>query len=69
LLVEKPYKPITNRPQLFQIIIENDIQRKLTKSSQVVNFAEHKRLHREHQDLMRAAELATTGTKDKGTRI
>jgi hypothetical protein len=69
LLVEKPYKLITNRPQLFQTIIENDIQRKLTKSSQVVNFAEHKRLHREHRDLMRAAELATTRTKDKGTRI
>jgi hypothetical protein len=69
LLVEKPYKLITNRPQLFQTIIENDIQRKLTKSSQVVNFAEHKRLHREHRDLMRAVEFATTRTKDKGTRI
>lgn len=69
MLIEKPFKLKTNVPPLFKAIITNDVQRRLTKSSPVVNFAEHKRLHREHQDLMKAAELATAGTKNKGTKI
>lgn len=56
-------------PKLFQSIIDNDEARRLTKSSAVVIFADAKQLHREHQDLMRAAEKATAGTKDKGTKI
>jgi hypothetical protein len=56
-------------PKLFKAIIANDEQRRLTKSSQVVNFAEARRLTMEHRDFMRAAEKATAGTKDKGTRI
>lgn len=69
--------PITERkpvlvealPPLFQAIIENDEQRLLIKNSPVVNFAEAKRLAREHRDFMVAAEKATAGTKDKGTAL
>jgi hypothetical protein len=63
---EKPFKLKTNVPPLFMAIIENDEQRRLTKSSPLVSFAEHKRLHIQHQDYIRAAEKATAGTKDKG---
>lgn len=62
-------------PALFKSIIANDEQRRLTKSSPVVSFTEHKRLYREHMDFMRAAELATAGTnggkppKNKGKNI
>jgi hypothetical protein len=56
-------------PPLFKTIMENDEQRRLTKSSPVVNFAEHKRLYREHKDLMKEAELRLAGTKDKGKTI
>lgn len=69
MLTEKPYKLIANRPQLFQTIIENDEQRRLTKSSQVVNFAEHKNLKKTHEYLMKEAELRLAGTKDKGRSI
>ena len=68
-LVEKPFKLKTNVPPLFKSIIVNANLRRLTKYSAVVNFAEHKRLTIEHRDLMKAAELATAGTKDKGTKI
>jgi len=69
MLIEKPWKQKTNVPPLFKTIIENDAARRLTKSSPVVNFLEHRRLDREHKDLMKAAELATAGTKNKGTLI
>ena len=69
MLVEKPFKLTVNKPPLFRHIEQNDGMRRLTKSSPVVNFAEHRRLHIEHKDLMKAAELATAGTKNKGTTI
>ena len=68
-LVEKPFKLTQSIPPLFKSIITNDRLRRLTKSSPVVNFAEHKRLRIEHQDLVKAAELVTAGTKDKGTKL
>jgi hypothetical protein len=69
MLREKPYVQAQSIPGLFKAIIQNDELRRLTKSSQVVNFAEHKRLRVEHMDYMRAAEKATAGTKNKGTEI
>lgn len=69
MLTERPLKLPQSIPTLFRSIIENDEHRRLTKSSPVVNFAEHKRLRIEHQDLMKAAEAATAGTKNKGTEI
>lgn len=56
-------------PALFRTIIENDEQRRLTKSSPVVSFADAKRLHVEHQDFMRATEKVADGTKDKGKKL
>jgi hypothetical protein len=58
-----------NIPPLFKSIMENDEQRRLTKSSPVVSFADAKRLIVEHKDFMRAAEKATAGTKDKGAQL
>lgn len=59
-------KALPKLPPLFTAIIENDEQRRITKASAVVKFAEFKRLQTEHKDFMRAAEKATAGTKDKG---
>lgn len=69
MLVEKPWKPKVSTPALFKEIMHNDVQRRLTKSSPVVSFAEHKRLHVQHQDLMKAAERVTAGTKNNGKNI
>jgi hypothetical protein len=69
MLVEKPWKQPCSTPALFKTIVENDRLRMLTKRSAVVSFAEHKRLKIEHVDLMRAAEKAIAGTKNKGTSI
>lgn len=55
-----------NVPPLFMEIIKNDEQRGITKACPVVSFKDAKQLHIEHRDLMRAAEKATAGTKDKG---
>ena len=69
MLKEKPFALKENKPALFKTIEQNDTLRRLTKSSPVVNFAEHRRLHIEHKDLMKAAELRLARTKDKGTTI
>lgn len=69
MIVEKPLVRICSRPALFTAIINNDEQRRLTARSPVVKFAEFKRLQREHQDFMRAAEKATAGTKNKGSSL
>lgn len=69
MLTEKPWKQPCSTPQLFKEIMQNDVQRRLTKSSPVVSFAEHKRLHVQHKDLMKAAERVTAGTKDNGKNI
>lgn len=71
MLVEKP-GPVrlkTNVPALFQQIIHNDEQRRITKASQVVSLEAHKRLTQQHKDYMRTAEQYVFGTKDKGTKI
>lgn len=69
MLKERPFKLKANKPALFKEIENNDVQRRLTKSSPVVSFAEHKRLSIQHKDLMKAAELRLAGTKNKGTTI
>jgi hypothetical protein len=69
MLNAKDFKLKTNVPPLFKQIINNDVQRRLTKSSPVVSFAEHKRLKIEHQDLMIAAEIVVAGTKNNGKTL
>lgn len=69
MLVEKSLTPNLKLPALFQAIIENDEQRRITKQAPVVSFTEAKRLIIEHRDFMRAAEKATAGTKDKGNAL
>lgn len=69
MLNARPFKLKQSIPPLFKEIIQNDELRRLTKSSEVVNFAESRRLHTQHKDLMKAAELWLAGTKDKGTKI
>lgn len=58
MLVRKP-KTMQSIPAVFKAIIQNDVQRRITKEQCVVNFAEHKRLHVERQDLTKAAVLIT----------
>jgi hypothetical protein len=69
MIVEKPLTRKLKLPALFQAIIHNDEQRRITKQASVVSFSEAKRLIIEHKDFMRAAEKATAGTKDKGNAL
>jgi hypothetical protein len=65
MLTEKPRK-VPKLPALFQAIIDNDEQRRLTKQAPIISFSEAQRLIVEHRDFMREAEKVTAGTKDKG---
>lgn len=69
MLVEKPFSQPCSRPALFVAIINNDEQRRIAKDTPVVKLDDFRRLNNEHRDFMRAAEKATAGTKNKGTRI
>jgi hypothetical protein len=71
MLVAKP-GPVrlkTSVPALFQEIIHNYEQLRLSKESHVVCIDVHRRLAQARKDYMRSAEQYVFGTKNKGKEI